>query len=147
MNQIGNDFFASAALASDKDGNIAGSNLLDGAHHRLHRVTLKHRRSGAAHGGERPTKGAVLLVLLLVLDGALDGHQQSLSVERLIEEMISAALGGLDGGVEGGIAGQHNDLAFGPLFFYLRQKIQSVSVGQFDVQQDDVGLRFGKELF
>ena len=56
--------------------------------------------------------------------------------------MVGAAFGRFDGGLEGGVAGQDDDFRFRPLLLDLRQQIQSVGIGQFDIQQDNIRLRF-----
>ena len=146
VDQVGDDFLAGAAFTGDEDRNIAGSDALDGADHRLHGRALKHGRGTAAHRRQRAPQGAVLFVLLLVFQRAFDRHQEAVGIERLVEKMISAALGGFHRGIEGRIAGQHDDLGRGPLLLDLRQQIEPVGVGQFDVEEHHVRLGFGERL-
>ena len=60
--------------------------------------------------------------------------------------MIRAAFGGFDGGFKSRRTGQHDHFGVGPGFFNLRQKIETVRIGQIQIEQDDIR-GFGGEKF
>src|SRR5260221_6605189 len=136
MNEVGDDFLARAAFAGNQNRNIAWRDAFDGADDILHGGASKNRRGRAAHGFERAAERDVFFALLFAVNGAFHVREQFFIFERLGEKIVSAAASGFDGHGDGAMSAQDDDFRFRPGFFDERQKIETVGVGQFYVDQN-----------
>ena len=153
VDEVGNHFLAGAALAGDQHGDVAGRDALDGADDLAHGGALEDRRGGAAHGFEGAPQHAGFFGLLPALQRVVHVGQEFLEIElrRFPDEVEGAPFGRLDRPGQRllvvGRAGQNDDLGLRPALLDGRQQVESVAVGQFDVQQHHVRLFLRERLF
>ena len=138
VNRLGTHLFAGAALASDKDGRLAGRRTFDDAIDRLHR-----------HGGtDKTEEGAALEILpivgnqraqLLVFQGIANGGAEPLAVKRLGQKIEGTEAHRLHRHIHRAVGGDHYHRAGQLLFGDHLQNIHTGHIRQLQIQQHHGG--------
>ena len=112
----------------------------------IRRICWRKRFDRNAFAGEHSAHAELALEFKVFaaqtarFDGVLNNDQGTIERERLLKEIVRAELGGFYRGFNGAVAGDDDDL--GPLFgderMDVSENIEAVTIGEPDVEQDDV---------
>ena len=131
---------SSAALPQDEDGNLLRRHPPDVL------ASFEHRLAGPDEGAVAPVVGGLAEHERQTHAGGhverlADDLLELLQVERLVQVVEGAQLHGLDGGIDRLRSGDEDDRDPRVDGAYLRVDREAGSVGQIEVEEDDVGRR------
>ena len=146
MDGLGHELFARAALTQDQDVAFRRRRQLDQLEDLLHRLALADDVVEAVALPKLLLQGSVLGGQPILVQSLADRQQYLFILEGLRDVVEGALSHRFDGAFDGGEGGDHDDHLVGVRGSDPFQDLQPGSVGQHQVQQDELDLFFGQQI-